>query len=61
MAGGQDAATRVTWHVVTGQIAPAQNVMPQAPLSDCSVFQMERLHRGRALLPRVLGDECEGE
>lgn len=53
MVGGQDAATRVKWHMVTGQIATAQNVMPQAPQSDSSLFQIERLCRGR-VLPRVL-------
>lgn len=44
MVGGQDAATSITWHVVTGQIAPVQYVtgLKTPAHSDSSVFQTER-------------------
>lgn len=61
MVGGQDAATRITWHVVvTGQIVPVKYVTGLKHHRVTAVsLQLSRFCRGR-ILTRILGGEKLG-
>ena len=59
MVGGQDAATSIRRHVVTGQIAPAQYATPWTPArGGSSVSQIELCRQG--ILTRLLDGEKLG-
>lgn len=61
MVGGQEAATRVTWYVVTGQIVLVQYVtsLGHQPRGTAMSFKQRGLCRGR-IPKRVLSGEKLG-